>query len=69
MYLPPKKYCNRFWFREVLKEDKYDLIFAKDVKHVKVTKLPEISLKKIIPQVMVIDQVRKYLPPGLDEKA
>ena len=67
MYLPKKTHCTRDWFKAVLKDEK-KLIPIANIKSVIVPCYPELSLKKLLPEILNIPEVMTYMPHGLEKK-
>lgn len=67
MYLPKRSHCTRDWFKAVLKDEKR-LIPIANVKSVIVPNYPELSLKKLLPEILNIPDVMLYMPFGIEKK-
>ena len=61
LYVPPEKYINKDFLKQVLAEEK-QLLSNNDVKAVNVPLYDELSVKKFYPMVLGDKEVMKYLP-------
>ena len=61
LYVPPEKYINKDFLKQVLAEEK-QLLSNNDVKAVNVPLYDELSVKKFYPMVLGEKEVMKYLP-------
>lgn len=67
MYLPPQDDLNREWYRSLLRGEKQAMPIS-DVHFINVPKNPELSVKKLIPQIKNNVSIMQYMPNNYDKK-